>query len=466
MGTLESTLTHEAESRAESFFSIDRESITLVPLETPREQRLYYGWYMLLMAMCASIASSPGQTFGVSIFNEPLRTDLGLTHGQLGLAYMLGTQLGALPIIWIGLQMDRYGIRRTLLAVVICFSSACFLMAAANSWFHVVICFTLLRMLGPGALSLLSGNILPFWFSRRLGTVEGLRQTAMAMAMAVIPPLNIWLVATFGWRNAYAILGGSIFVLLFPLYWRFFRAYPGEVGQAIDGGSTFTGPGARFSVSNGQADSNSTGEELEGKLPPWTLRDAVRTRAFWLLLSGTSLFGMIQTGVFFNLVPILSEHGLNERHAASMLVAFAVSLAIHQMLGGWLADRWPARVLAMGGMILFAAGLVLLWHGHSVNSIIAAGIVLGAAQGTYLASTQPLWARYFGRSHIGKLRGVQMSTNVAISSFGPLLVGICYDVLGGFDAVLMAFLILPIPFAVGSFWLAAPIRQNNLGSTA
>lgn len=462
MGTLGSTATCEAEQATEHLFSIDREAIVLAPLETPREQRLYYGWYMLLMAMGASIASSPGQTFGVSIFNEPLRMDLGLTHGQLGLAYMLGTLLGAAPIIWIGLQMDRHGIRRTMLVAVTCFSGACFLMAFAQNWLHVVACFTLLRMLGPGALSLLSGNVLPFWFSRRLGTVEGLRQTAMAMAMAIIPPLNIWLVANFGWRNAYAILGGSIFVLLFPLYWRFFRACPEQVGQSIDGRSSLDHPEPHRCVSPGRQDPKSMSKALENNDMAWTLNAAAGTRAFWLLLSGTSLFGMIQTGVFFNLVPILSEHGLNERHAASMLVAFAVSLAIHQMLAGWLADRMHARILAIAGMILFSAGLVLLWHGHSVASIIAAGIVLGAAQGTYLASTQPLWARYFGRTHIGKLRGVQMSTNVATSSFGPLLVGICYDMLGGFDAVLMTFLILPIPFAVGSFWLTAPHPSNNI----
>lgn len=85
--------------------------------EVPSNNRmLYYGWVMLPLSMGALIASSPGQTFGVSIFNEPMRSSLGLSHGQLAAAYMLGTLLGAIPIAYIGRQMDRHGLRRTMFA--------------------------------------------------------------------------------------------------------------------------------------------------------------------------------------------------------------------------------------------------------------------------------------------------------------------------------------------------------------
>lgn len=96
--------------------------------------RLYYGWIMLPLSMGALIASSPGQTFGVSIFNEPIRLSLGLTHGQLASAYMLGTMFGALPIAYIGLLMDRHGLRRTMLLVVTLFAAACLATSRAQGW--------------------------------------------------------------------------------------------------------------------------------------------------------------------------------------------------------------------------------------------------------------------------------------------------------------------------------------------
>lgn len=422
--------------------------------------KLYYGWYMLLMAMAAAIASSPGQTFGISIFNEPLRIELGLSHGQLGFAYMLGTLLGAAPIIWIGAQMDRRGIRTTMLGVICLFSMACVATSFAHNWLQLVLCFTFLRMLGPGALSLLSGNVLPFWFSRRLGTVEGFRQTAMALAMAIIPPVNIWLVASFGWRNAFAILGGAVFLLLFPVFYRFFRCDPSELGQRIDGQPVKPSPAERIdSPSENRRRSLPATEVIT--MPPLSLKETLATSVFWLVLGGTSLFGMIQTGVFFNLVPIFAEAGLNDQHVASMLMLFAISLAVHQVVGGWLADRCPPRLLLITGMLLFSGGLTLLWHAHSATSILAAGVVLGGAQGTYFSSAQPLWARYFGRHNLGKLRGIQMATNVAISSLGPLLVGLCRDLSGGFNPVLLLFMLLPIPMAIASCWLRRPGNTDH-----
>jgi MFS family permease len=115
--------------------------------------------------------------------------------------------LGALPIAYIGHLMDLYGLRRTILCVVTLFALACLATSQAREWLTLTASYFLLLMFGPGALSFLSGNTLAFWFERRLGAVEGFRQLGMASAMAVIPTVNVWLVATWGWRGAYQLLG-------------------------------------------------------------------------------------------------------------------------------------------------------------------------------------------------------------------------------------------------------------------
>ncbi len=435
---------------------------SLTPAGPNSGSRIYYGWYMLLMSMGALIGSSPGQTFGISIFNEALREDLGLSHGQLAFAYMSGTLLGAIPILWIGSQMDRRGIRPTMLTAIVVFSLACLVMSLVQNWIQLLIAFTLLRMLGPGALSMLSSNVLPFWFARRLGTVEGLRQTAMALAMAIMPPLNVWLLMSFGWRNSYAIFGGCIFLLMFPLYWRFFRGRPEDLAHHVDVGEFQASrrPANRLDSEN-MPDSKRTVEPTSAMEPVLTFSEAIHTSPFWLVLAGTSLFGMINTGVFFSVIPIFAEQGLTPHDAASMLVVYAISLACHQVFGGWLSDRLVPSVQLAFGMLLFSAGLTLLWMGYSVTTMLVAGAVLGGAQGMYFAASQPLWARYFGRLHLGKLRGLLMAANVAISSLGPLLVGLCRDTLGGFTPVLILFSLLPLPFLISSAWIVPPNPRTN-----
>lgn len=427
--------------------------------ETSTASRFYYGWVMLALAMLISIASSPGQTFGVSIFIEPMRIELGLSHGQMGLAYTLGTIFGAAPIFWIGHLVDRRGIRPIAIAAVIAFGLSCFVMAMAQSWLHVAIAFTLLRMLGPGALSLISSNTLPFWFGRTLGTVEGYRQTAMAIAMATIPPLNLWLVYQVGWRGGYAILATFIAGGLGLILYRWFRTGPAEFGLLVDGKR----PGRNALLKDGANSSvkhtaNSSIEQAEPS--GMTLGETTRTATFWIVLAGTSLFGMIQTGVFFCLTPIFQERDLNESMAATLLASFAISLACHQVVGGRLADRFEAKWLLAIGMLVFSVGLTALSMCSSGLSIVFAGAAMGAAQGLYYSSAQPMWARYYGIKHLGKLRGMMMAINVATSSIGPFVVGNCFDIYGSFLPILQVFPFLPLGFVALAFCVRRPTRAS------
>lgn len=409
---------------------------------------LYYGWVMLPLSMATLIASSPGQTFGVSVFNEPLRLALGLSHGQLAVAYTLGTLLGAVPIAYIGRQMDRHGLRRTLLAVVSLFSLACLATSCVQGWLSLVVAFCFLRMLGPGALGLLGGNTLAFWFERRLGMVEGIRQLGMAAAMALIPMLHLWLVTRWGWRGAYALLGVGIWVLLFPAVWWLFRNRPADVGQQIDGLD------ARREASR----RTMAGDEGDWGL---TLGQTLRTAAFWIVGSGTALFGLIHTAVFFCLVPIFQERGLSAENAAAMLTVFAGCLAVMQLVGGLLADRVRAPYLLFAGMTGLSVAILLLFVADTLALALVAGVALGISQGIYFGAAHPLWARYFGRRHLGKIRGALMTIIVSSSALGPLLAGLTRDWQGSFAWALLLFVITPLPISVLSLIVTSPREDSH-----
>ncbi len=419
------------------------------PAEAPRS--LYYGWVMLPMAMAAMIASSPGQTYGIAVFNEPIRLALGLSHGRLAAAYMLGTLLGAVPIVYIGYQLDRYGLRRAMLAVVSLFSIACLLTSFVQGWVTLVAAFCLLRMLGPGALSFLSGNVLPFWFERRLGTVEGMRQLGTALAIAVVPVLHLWLITQWGWRGAYAVLGVGIWLLLFPAVVVLFRNRPGDLGQWMDN----------------RRPCQALPEAKRGEDVYWgfTLGQTLRMPTFWIVAGSVALLGLIHTGVFFCVVPIVQERGLTAGDATAMLTLFAVSLALMQLPAGMLADRIQARWLLVVGMSALSAAVATLWLSESRISALAAGAGFGVSQAVVFGAANPLWARYFGRLHLGKIRGVLMTLNVALSSLGPLLVGVTRDWRGDFGFALAVFALAPLPLAALAL-LVTPPRRETFDDTA
>ena len=407
--------------------------------------RLYYGWVMLPIAMAGLIATSPGQTYGVSVFNEPLRQALGLSHGELAAAYMLGTLLAAIPITYVGSLMDRFGLRTTMIGSVVLFGFACLLAAAVQGWLTLFFAFFALRLLGPGTLSFLSSNTLSFWFHRRLGTVEGIRHLGMAVAMAVIPATNLWLVHRLGWRGAYAVLGCTVWIVMLPMLILFFRNRPEEVGQSLDG------------LPAGEHDQ--TDPVAATSEPGFTLGEALRTGAFWSVTGGTSAFALIQTAVFFSLVPIFLDRGLTEADAVGMLSSFAVSLAVMHLLGGMLADRFPAPAMLMIGLGLLAASLIVLRFMTTPAVAHVSGVMMGVAQGLYFGASNPLWARYFGRLHLGKIRGMLMTANVAASSLGPLMAGLARDVLGNHELILIVFAVLPLPVILLAGRAAPPMSH-------
>ncbi len=421
------------------------------------KSRIYYGWVIVPLAMLAMVANSPGQTLGISIFNEPIRQALNLSHSQLGAAYTLGTLLGAIPIMYIGALMDRYGLRRSLLGLLSLFCVACLMTSAAQNWWTLMVAFCLLRMLGPGALSLVSSSILPFWFDRRLGTVEGIRSLGQTGSMALIPAVNLWLVSQFGWRGAYLFFGIAIWAVLFPVYWILFRNRPEDVGQKIDGGS-----GAPAAASGAAAKpAYHTVSEHD-----FTLQESLRTFAFWVAALGTAAFGLVHTALFFSLVPIYQERGLTEVHAATSMMAFAISMAVMQFIGGVLADRMKSPPLMAIGLAGTAAGVVTLFFATHPLTAIAASVIMGSTLGIHSGAVQPLWARYFGRLHLGKIRGMLTTMCIALSSLGPLIAGTVRDFSGNFDIAMWIFVAIPLPLAILSWFAVAPCASNSMATNS
>jgi len=410
----------------------------------------YYGWMMVPVAVIAQMMTGVGQTYGVSVFNPSFRSSLEISLSQLTGAYMVGTLLAALPQAYIGSLMDRFGIRRTMTGVVVLLGLACAFISTVQSLAALLLGFFLLRLLGQGALSMLSGNIPAMWFQKQLGTVTGLISSGVSVSMAVVPPIFLFLINQFGWRTAYVLLGGLVWAVLLPVLGLVFRNHPGEVGQAMDGAVS--------------------GEEVQPEVrnvgPSYSLKQARRSPSYWIPLISTSLWAMVVTAVFFNLLPILSSQGVSNAAAAATYTTYAAASIAAQLITGPLADRYPLRyflalcllTVAAGVAVLTIAGSALLAHGYAVLFGFSSGII-SVLNGT-------LWARYFGRSHLGKIRGSTVTAMVAGSSLGPFITGVIFDQTGSYRLSLGIFIALLIPAAAAALWAVNPRKDNQEAGSA
>jgi MFS family permease len=404
----------------------------------------FYGWLMVIITLTATILSSPAQTYGISVFNPFLRLELNLSHSQISGAYMFGTLIASLPMSFIGVIVDRYGLRRSMTTVVIFFGIACVFMSQVTSLIALFFAFLMLRMTGQGALGLLTGNTVPMWFLRRLGRVTGAMNVVILAAISVIPAIFLWMINAFSWRTSYLIFAAVIWVVMMPLMLIFFRNRPEDIGQSIDGSRQFGETDAPASEVAGSD---------QGSL---NLKQATRTRAYWLLLGLNVLWAMAVTAITFHLIPLFEYHGLTEGIAVGTFTTLALSAAGMQLLGGFLADRYQLNTLLAISSLGFAVALVFLVSMRTAWMGFVYATIIGASQGLLAVVGGTIWVRYYGRSHLGKIRGTAMTAIVLGSSIGPFLMGYTFDQMASYSPSLLFFLVCFVIMAVGMLFATPP----------
>ena len=405
----------------------------------PAAVTFYYGWVMLLVATVAVIATFPGQTACVSVFNVSFRESLQLNHGQLTGAYMLGSFLASLPMLVIGAMMDRFGIRAVMTVVVILLGGICILTSQVTGLVTLVVVFFFLRLLGQGALSLLASNTLAMWFHDRLGTVTGLTSLGWAGMVALGPFLTLWAIKTLGWRSTWCLLGVLVWVAMLPLLAFVFRNRPEDIGQHVDGAAK-----PKHEVAS---------------VAGLTLRSALRTRAYWIMFATGASTSLIGTGVLFNLIPLFQATGHTEFQATGAIGIYGVCLAVAHLVGGIVADRFALHRLMVLGLTSYLTSLGCLVYLRLPGMAHAFAVTQGTADGLLLVTSTAMWARYFGRAHLGKIRSSVWMAMVAGASMGPFVVGFTYDHFGRYDEALWLFIAIVFVLMVTMNFATAP-RQD------
>jgi MFS family permease len=403
----------------------------------------YYGWPIVMVAILTQGVTGVGQTYGISVFNPSLLETLGISLSVLTGTYMVGTLAASLPQPYIGSLMDRFGIQRTTIVIGMLLGGACLFFSRVNSTLTLLVGFFLLRLLGQGALSLLAGNMPAMWFREKLGTVIGIVSSGFSISMAVVPPFFLFLINRLGWRSAYGLLGLLVWLILLPLLFLVFKNKPEDVGQEMDGATSPEQKERRDQVNRGRS---------------FSLREARKTSSYWIVVVNSALWAMIVTAVFFNLLSIFDDQGVTPVVAAATYTTYAVTSLITQLALGPYANKGPLQILLMASMATLAGSVAIL--SSATTPLLAQGyaVVIGISTGLISLVGGTFLPRYFGREHLGKLRGTVLTAQVAGSSLGPFITGLIYDLTGSFQISLWIFVAILVPAALVSLRAVQPDR--------
>jgi len=413
---------------------------------------IYYGWVILAAGVVGYICSSPGQTYSVSIFIEHFIRDLGITRSTVSTLYTVGTLGAGLTMPYVGRQIDKRGPRVVVSAVTVLFALALLYMSLVRNAWMLGFGFLLIRMLGQGSMSIVSGNVLNQWWVRRRGLILSMAGILFSLlGSGSFPTLINTLIGRFGWRNSYRILGVAVAIIMLPVGQLLFKRRPEDYGLLPDGA--------------GKLEDSSGGAGTVADEPPalveenWTSREAVRTGAFWIIGLGLGSISMLSTGLQFHMVSIFADAGLATEIAAGAFMWVALTGALVRVVSGVLVDRIPVRYLLCVALVGQTASLLLAPR-LNPSSAGMYGIVLGVTGSLQMTVSTVVWAKYFGRQHLGSITGIASVMNVGGSALGPMPMGIARDVLGSYTWGLTVLAVLPFVLGIVVLFSRRPHRRT------
>jgi MFS family permease len=359
-------------------------------------------WLFLLAGFTLTVTSSYGQTFFISLFAGQIMADFGLSNGQWGGIYTLGTTASAITMVWAGTLVDRFRVRALGTLVLLALAAACLFMAAVPNAALLVLTIFFLRLFGQGMSSHLAVVAMARWFVASRGKALSIASMGFAVGQAVLPVIFVALMMTWHWRALWVVAGGIV-LLTVPLMTALLRQERTPQSMAKD---------EQAAGMNGLH---------------WTRGQVLRHPLFWLMvpaLLGPPAWG---TALFFQQVHMTAIKGWPLAGFVALFPIYTGVIIAATFATGWGLDRIGTARLVPFYMLPFAVGFALM---AGAGSLFAAGIallVLGVGQGMQSTLPAAFWAEFFGTQHIGSIKAAAAGIMVFGSAIGPGISGFLID---------------------------------------
>ena len=393
----------------------------------------------------------------LSVFVVPMTDEFGWSRAQFSGAVSLGALFGLLVSPFAGRLIDRYGS-----GVLLSASSAVVgLCAIGLSLTSPIWSFYALYVPGRAVFSspleLGTSTAVSNWFIRRrpmglayMGIIQGI-------GLTIFPVIAQVLIDGWGWRTAWLAVG--IFTLstgIIPMLLLMARR-PEDMGLEADPEK------GRRTVPTSDVAASGAPPSASNTESNYTVRQALATRAFWLLAI-FSVFGfVVQAGVSLHQVPHYIGQGVPTHLAALTASTFAFGQVPGGVFWSFWARRVPLRVLLSVAAATMSVGAIGTGFSSSLSTGIPMGFLLGVGVGGIHLLLRLTWADYYGRLHLGSIRGLTLPAQIGGQAIGPIIAGFMYDSTGGYETPFTAFGII-VAFAAVMVLTATPPGPLPQGS--
>jgi MFS family permease len=412
-------------------------------------RRFYYGWAVTAAAFSASVGAVVFFNPILGVFVTPLEAEFGWSRAQISLALTLGGFAAAFASPGVGAILDRHGGRWVVPPSAVVMTLLLVGLSRINALWQLLLLYSVGRALAVGAVQAAAFVAVSNWFIRRRSLAVALVALGSRLAMAALPLLAALVIeATGNWRDGWLALAVVIAAVGIVPPLLFMHRRPEDRGLRPDG--------------------DEDGASTEGPEPAaletdFSLREAARTRAYWLVGLAIALLMFCGGSINFHQIPYLVGQGLEPTEAALVVAVFSLVGAAGGLIGGAIATRATVRWTMVVTMLGQAIGVLVLLGASDVTGGMTYAVVYGVFFGGTVTLNQVIYADYFGRRSLGVIRGSFQPVQMTFNAVGPFAVGLWFERAGSYDAAWVAFAVL---FVVAALCLVLSPQPHRAAPAA
>jgi OFA family oxalate/formate antiporter-like MFS transporter len=379
-----------------------------------------YGWVVVLCAFTLMFVGF-GAAYSFAAFFRAFESEFGASRAHVSLVFSLCAFLYFLLGAPGGMLADRYGTRNVALAGIAFLAAGLAAASYANSVTVLYATYSIGLGIGIGLTYVPSVGAVQPWFEKRRVLASGIAVSGIGAGNLLVPPLAAAWIEAYGWRGAYLLLAVCTLVL---------------------------GGAAAAAIRNRPAGQARAADGYE-------LREAFRTRNFWVLYATLALSGF---GCFVPLVHI-GPYAMDAGHPESFAVLLVSLIGLGSLVGrfgvGSIADRF-GRMRSLALMYFGMAAMLLMWWastGALALSMMAVGF--GIAYGGFVATFPTVVMDLFGARSVSGIIGCIYTAAGVGTLFGPPVAGAAYDATGSYSLPILGAAALALIAAAGITLLRA-----------
>ncbi|MFC1867766.1 MFS transporter [Thermodesulfobacteriota bacterium] len=371
---------------------------------------------------------SIGMVFTYGVFFKEFLAEFGWSRAVISGASSMNFLITGMFGIFAGRLNDKTGPRVIVMAAGILLGLCYILMSSLHATWHLYLLYGVLAGMGIATNDIVTMSTMARWFVRRRGSMTGIVKVGTGFGQLAIPLIASTLIAVYGWRSSYLILGTMVFVVLL-LFAQVMRRDPQAMGLLPDGASAETW--------------NKGTESTESGI---SLKAAALTMQFWALCLAklAALFCLLT--VVVHIVPHAIDLGLPPATAAGVIAAIGGVSMVGRFLMGVASDwiGWKRSLII--SFIFLICCLIWIQMANKTWMLFIFAIIYAFAHGGIYTVMSPAVAELFGTRSHGVIYGIVMFGGSIGGAIGPLLAGHIFDVTGSYR---IAFLLLTVMAVIG-----------------